>query len=167
MKFPFTVIEQGIEFTFERRNCEEHWIEYGPIASWAEKKYYNDKKCFGPWKFVGRGHSATHSQRVGVCRKHKANDFTEATLDEWRNDSYVQKHLKQTKSFLWGEVDRQDIADELGYKRSRYPYAYLDDVVHNTHNDTYQVTLKGLTREEAINFYKMADALKAEREELQ
>jgi len=159
MKFPFTIVEQGIEFTFERRNCEEKWSQ-----GWNSKNY-RTYKCSGFWKGVGKGHASFVSQRIGVCRKHKANDFTEATIQEWRDDPAMQKHVAKVKAYLWQEVNRQDLADELGYKKSIY--VHWDDVIHNTHDNTYSVSLKGLTRQDAITIYKMADALKAEREETQ
>jgi len=162
MKFPFTVTEQGIEFTFERRNCDEVWQQFGRLDG-GERERYLFRKCHGPWKFVGRGHSAISSQRVGVCRRHKANDFTYETIQEWRDDPMVQKHVAAVRAYLWQEVDRKDLEEELGFKTSPLSFGN-DGVRYNKYQGTYSIHCNGLTREDAINLYKMADSIRAEKE---
>ncbi len=163
MKFPFTVVEQGLTFIFERTNCGEVWQETGRLDGGPREKYLF-RKCFGPWKFIGKGYSANYSQRVGVCRKHKANAFTIETIQEWRDDPMVQKHVAAVRAHLWEEVDRKDLEEELGFRTSSLSFG-RDGVQYNKYKNTYSIHYNGLTREDAINLYKMADSIRAEKEE--
>lgn len=164
MKFPFKIMEQGLEISFQRVSCLEIWEFSGSMAS-PEK--HLRLPCRGRWRWMGRdSDEKAQSQRVGVCRKHGANDFTEETLQEWRNNDRVKSHIAGVYEYHRRIADRQSIQEELGLsKYFHYGVGPGDRVMFDAHTDTYWVQVKGLTREAAIQIYKMADAIRAETAE--
>ena len=163
MKFPFKIMEQGLEITFERISCLEVWDFSGSMSNPTK---HLRLPCRGRWRWIGRSRDKERSQRVGVCRKHGANDFTEEALQEWRDNESVKTHIVGIFEHQRQVSDREAIREELGLsKYFHYGFGPGDRVMYDARTGTYSVEMKGLTREGAINIYKMADAIRAEMQE--
>ena len=162
MQFPFTVMEQGLEFTFERVSCLEIWDHSGSVNNPTK---YQRTKCGGRWRWMGRDSLLkAKSLRVGVCRKHCANEFTENTLQEWRDSDFTKAHIANIFERHRQLADQEAIREELGLPKWVHYGGPADRVMYDTYSQSYWVSVKGLTREDAIRIYKMADSIRAERE---
>ena len=164
MKFPFTITAGGLDILFERVSCLEYYA-YSPTAGISHDPVAHlSRACHDKMRWMGQGFEAMeNSQRVGVCRAHLANDFTEATLTEWRESDFAKEHIAAIWERRRYRADIDDIHDETKPR----PWEGISKDKDTRNEDgrrLYTVKVIGLTREDAINIYKMADSIRAERE---
>lgn len=131
-KAMFIETAQGIDFAFERKPCGQSW------------------GC-GKATFIGASAwDQLHSRRVGLC-KHQIPLFD---IVAWRADRYTVQHVEWIWEHARAKVRKAMLHNEMMPRKGDGIYEEW-----SRGEMTHTLRIANLTRPQAIQIYKMADAI--------